>query len=136
MAPMGLQDRGVMVDTKVPETSSATRYPPHRHLDRLWQQKAGRLPLDNLDVVRWIAWLRQAEVAMDQHEAEEAIHLGAVMVQEEVTAGQGVLLRRVALGEVDTLVTDVEGTVLAVEVVSEWPAYQLQEQREWQSAQR
>lgn len=73
---------------------------------------------------------------MDQHEAEEAIHLGVVMVQEEVTAGQGVLPRRVALGEVDTLVTGVEGTVLAVEVVSEWPAYQLQGQREWQSAQR
>lgn len=73
---------------------------------------------------------------MDQHEAEEAIHLGAVMVHEEVTAGQGVLPRRVALGDVDTLVTDVEGTVLAVEVVSEWPAYQLQEQREWQPAQR
>ena len=36
------------------------------------------------------------------------------MAQEEATAGQGVL-RRVALGEVDTLVKGVEGTVLAAE---------------------
>jgi hypothetical protein len=51
-----------------------------------------------------------------------AIHLVAVTVQEEATGAQGVLLRRVALGEVDILGKDVEGTVLAVEAVSEWAA--------------
>ena len=121
MAPTGLQDRQVVADTTVPETSLATRSHPHQHSGRLWYRTADQFPLDNPNAGRWIAWPHRAEVVTDQHEAEAAIHLVVVMAQEEATAGQGVL-RRVALGEVDTLVKGVEGTVLAAEVVLEWAA--------------
>jgi hypothetical protein len=57
---------------------------------------------------------------MDQYEAEEAIHPGEVMVQEEAMAGQGVLPNEVALGEEDTTVKDAEGTVLVVEGALAW----------------
>jgi hypothetical protein len=105
-----------MVDMMVHETSLAIRYHLPRRLDHHWQRTACRTS----QTIKRIVCPHQGEVATDQHEAEEAIHPVEVMVQEEATAGQGALLNEAALDEEDTMVKDVEDTVLVVEGASAW----------------
>ena len=100
------------------ETSLAIHYHLPKRLDHHWQRTARRTS----QTIRRIVWPHQGEAATDQHEAEEAIQPVEVMVQEEATAGQGVLPNGAALGEEGTMVKDVEGTVLVVEGASAWVA--------------
>ena len=107
-----------MVDMMVHETSLAIHYHLPKRLDHHWQRTACRTS----QAIKWIVCPHQAEVAMDQHEAGEAIRLVEVMVQEEAMAGQGVLPNEAASDEEDTMVKDAEGTVLVVEGPSAWVA--------------
>lgn len=88
MIVTALRDRGVTVAMMVLEMSSEIHCRPHKRSDHHhWQRTVGRV----LQIIRWIVCLYQAEVATDQREAEEDIHLVAVMVLEEATVDQGVL---------------------------------------------
>jgi hypothetical protein len=105
-----------MVDMMVHGTSLATRYHLPKRLDHHWQRTACRTS----QTIKRIVCPYQGGVATDQHEVEEAIHPVEVMVQEEATAGQGVLPNEAALDEEDTMVKVVEGMVLVVEGASAW----------------